>query len=229
MPEAMLHRAALLGISGMAFAISTGAEARSDSQIWTTASASFKLSDTWRLSEELVTRFSDNRNGLYEIEAVTMVNYKPAKDVTLAAGYVHNPQYLGGDFTVMERRAREQVTFDNVAKLGRGKLSARLRLEQRWREHIDGTGWRLRPYVKYALPLTGKAAVNFSSEPFFNLSSTSFQRQKGLDRVRNLVSISGPLSGKVNAEAGYMNQHGFVRGGPDTSDNIAYFGLSANF
>ena len=22
-----------------------------------------------------------------------------------------------------------------------------------------------------------------------------------------------------------MNQHGFVRGGPDTSDNIAYFGL----
>jgi hypothetical protein len=23
-----------------------------------------------------------------------------------------------------------------------------------------------------------------------------------------------------------MNQHGFVRGAPDTSDNIAYFGLS---
>ena len=26
-----------------------------------------------------------------------------------------------------------------------------------------------------------------------------------------LVSISGPLSGRINAEAGYMNQHGFVR------------------
>jgi hypothetical protein len=23
-----------------------------------------------------------------------------------------------------------------------------------------------------------------------------------------------------------MNQHGFVSGGPDTSDNIAYFGLA---
>jgi hypothetical protein len=229
MPDAMLRRATCLSLIGMLLVTSTGAEARSDSQIWGTASANFKLSDSWRLSEELVTRFSDNRNGLYEIEATTMLNYKVAKDVTLAAGYVHNPQYASGDFTVMERRAREQVTFDNVAKLGRGKLSARLRLEQRWREHVDGTGWRLRPYVKYSLPLAGKAAVNFSSEPFFNLSSTSFQRQNGLDRVRNLVSISGPLSGKVNAEVGYMNQHGFVRGGPDSNDNIAYFALSANF
>jgi len=32
----------------------------------------------------------------------------------------------------------------------------------------------------------------------------------------------------VTGEAGYMNQHGFVRHGSDTSDNIAYFGLSAS-
>lgn len=229
MPQLMLRPLLTSGAALIALGFPAVAHARSDSQIWQTGSANFKLSDTWRLSGELVARFSDNRNGLYEIEAVTMLNYKVAKDVTLAAGYVHNPQYSGGDFTVMERRAREQVTFDNLAKLGSGKLSARLRLEQRWREHIDGTGWRLRPYAKYSLPFSGKAAINFSSEPFFNLSSTSFQQHKGLDRVRNLVSVSGPLSGRVNAEAGYMNQHGFVRGGPDTSDNIAYFALSANF
>lgn len=225
----MLFRIFIAAIICMNLGFATAVHARSDSQIWGTASANFKLSDTWRLSEELVTRFSDNRNGLYEVEAVTMVNYRAAKNVTVAAGYVHNPQYIGGDFTVMERRAREQVTFDNVAKLGSGKLSARMRLEQRWRRHVDGTGWRLRPYLKYSVPLAGKAALNLSSEPFFNLNSTSFQRQEGLDRVRNLISISGPVSNRVNAEAGYMNQHGFVRGGPDSSDNIAYFALSASF
>jgi hypothetical protein len=47
--------------------------------------------------------------------------------------------------------------------------------------------------------------------------------------VRNLISISTPLSKRINGEAGYMNQHGFVRGGEDTSDNIAYFALSASF
>jgi hypothetical protein len=44
--------------------------------------------------------------------------------------------------------------------------------------------------------------------------------------VRNLVTVSTPLTKTLSGELGYMNQHGFVRGGPDTSDNIAYFGLS---
>ena len=202
------------------------AAAKSDSQIWSTASATVKLSSRWRVQEELTGRFSDNRNGLYEIESNTLLGYRLNKVVTLWAGYTHDPQYSSGDFSVMEHRAREQVTFDGFAKLGPGKLSARIRTEQRWRDGIDGTGWRLRPYLKYALPIHGKVALNLSSEPFINLNTTSFQKKSGLDRVRNLITISAPLSNRLTAEAGYMNQHGFVRGGPDTSDNIAYFAVA---
>jgi hypothetical protein len=202
------------------------AAAKSDSQIWSTASATVKLSSRWRVHEELTGRFSDNRNGLYEIESNTLLGYRFNKVVTLWAGYTHDPQYSSGDFSVMEHRAREQVTFDGFAKLGPGKLSARIRTEQRWRDGIDGTGWRLRPYLKYALPIHGKVALNLSSEPFFNLNTTAFQRQSGLERVRNLVSISTPLTKTISGEVGYMNQHGFVRSGPDTSDNVAYFALA---
>ena len=178
-----------------------------------------------RLSQEIVARFSDNRNGLYEIESNTLLGYGIAKGVTLWAGYTHDPQYSAGHFTVMEHRAREQVTFDNFTKLGPGKLSGRLRLEQRWRDGRDGTGWRLRPYVKYSMPIQGKLALNLSNETFLNMNRTSFQGRTGVDRVRNLVTISAPLAKGLGGEIGYMNQHGFVRGGPDTSDNIAYFGL----
>jgi hypothetical protein len=202
------------------------ARAVSDSQLWTTVSATVKLSDSWRISEEIVGRFSDNRNGLYEIESNTLLGYRLSKVTTLWAGYTHDPQYAGGDFTGMEHRAREQVTFDNFARLGPGKLSGRLRLEERWREGRDGTGWRLRPYLKYSLPLHSKTALNIGTEPFLNFNRTSFQGTAGLDRVRNLLTISTPLFKNVTGEAGYMNQHGFVRGGPDTSDNIAYFALS---
>jgi hypothetical protein len=202
------------------------ADAASDSQIWTTGSVNVTLSDRWRLSEELVGRFSDNRDGLYEIESVTLLGYRAAKGVTVAAGYVHNPQYSHGDLTAMEHRAREQVTLDNLARLGSGKLSGRLRLEQRWRRHVDGTGWRLRPYLKYSVPLVGKTSLNLSNETFVNLNTTSFQRTSGIERMRNLVSVSTPLSKALTGEAGYMNQHGFVRGGKDSSDNIAYFALS---
>jgi len=221
-------RAAILAGSALVALWAAPAQAREDEQLWASANANVKLSDKWRLQQELTTRFSDKRDGLYELEAVTLLGYRVAKDVTFAAGYVHNPQYSGGDFTVMEHRAREQVTFDNIAAIGAGKLSARLRMEQRWREHVDGTGWRMRPYVKFSLPLKkgSKTSLTLSSETFINLNTTPFQGQDGLDRMRNLIAISMPLVKGVNAEIGYLNQHGFVRGGEDSSDHVASVSLS---
>jgi hypothetical protein len=202
--------------------------ATSDSQLWTNLNLNVKISDRWRLSEEGTVRFSDKRDGLYELEVNSLLGYRLDKMVTLWAGYTHNPQYASGDFTVMEHRAREQVTFDGFAKLGSGKFNGRVRFEQRWREHVDGTGWRVRPYLKYSVPIAGKTALNLSSEPFFNFNTTPFQKRTGLDRVRNLVTVSTPLTKALSGEIGYMNQHGFVKNGPDTSDNVAYFGLALN-
>jgi hypothetical protein len=222
----MKFQAVMTTMAFVALALPAPAWASEDSQIWTTGSATVKLGDNWRISQELVSRFSKNRHGLYEIESNTMVGYRLNKVVTVWAGYTHDPQYAGGDFTVMEHRAREQVSFDNFAKIGPGKLSARMRAEERWREGVDGTGWRLRPYAKYSMPLIGKTSLNFSNETFVNLNTTPFQGRTGIDRMRNLVSVSGPMAKNVTGEAGYMNQHGFVRNRPDTSDNIAYFALS---
>jgi hypothetical protein len=78
------------------------------------------------------------------------------------------------------------------------------------------------------VPIAGKTALNLSSEPFFNLNTTPFQKRTGLDRVRNLVTVSTPLTKALSGEIGYLNQHGFVKNGPDTSDNVAYFGLALN-
>ena len=204
------------------------AHATDDEQLWTTASATVKLADKWRLSQEVVARFSDTRKGLYEIESNTLLGYKVTDNVTLWAGYTHDPQYAGGDFTILERRAREQITIDNFAKIGRGKLSARVRMEQRWRENIDGTGWRARPYVKFNLPLREgrKTALVLSSETFINLNTTAFQARTGVDRMRNLIAINTPLTKTISMEAGYLNQHGFVRNGEDTSDHVASVSLS---
>ena len=208
--------------------VSGPAHATDDEQLWTTASATVKLADKWLLSQEVTARFSDTRKGLYEIESNTLLGYKVTDTVTLWAGYTHDPQYAGGDFTVLERRAREQITVDNFAKIGRGKLSGRLRMEQRWRENIDGTGWRARPYLKFSMPFREgkKTALVLSSEAFINLNTTSFQKTEGLDRMRNLIAISTPLTKTMTLEAGYLNQHGFVRNGEDTSDHVASLSLS---
>jgi len=219
-------RASLLAAVLPAILFASPAQARDDGQVWATVSATVKLDPNWRLSQDVVTRFSDNRNGLYEIESTTLLGRKLGKDVTVAAGYVHDPQYAGGDFTVMEHRAREQVTVDNVAKLGGGTLSARLRFEQRWREGVDGTGWRSRPYVKWSRPLAGKTSLTLSHESFVNLSTTTFQRRTGYDRMRNLIALNVPLSKQLGVEAGYLNQYGIVRSGENTMDHVASVALS---
>src|SRR5437763_5741184 len=137
--------------------------AKSDSQLWTNGVVNVKLGDHWRVSEEMTGRWSDKRNGLYEVEANTLLGYRFNKVVTLWAGYTHNPQYSAGHFTIMEHRAREQVNFDGFAQLGKGKLTGRIRTEQRWRSGLKGTGWRVRPYLKYSLPIAGKTALNLST------------------------------------------------------------------
>jgi hypothetical protein len=214
-----------------AFALAAPATARDDAQLWTGTTVNVRLSDKWRFQEELVARFSDNRNGLYEIESNSLFGYAVSKKVTLWAGYTHDPQYLAGNFRVMEHRAREQVTFDNVAKIGPGTLSARLRLEQRWREGQDGTAWRFRPYVKFSLPFREghKTALVLSHESFVDLDKTSFQTVGGEERMRNLIAISTPIAKRISAEIGYMNQHSFVPNGPDNDDHAASLMLSFSF
>jgi hypothetical protein len=211
-----------------ALAIATPALATQDSQLWTGGNVTAKLSDHWRISEEITARFSNSRNGLYEIESNTLLGYSIAKGVTLWAGYTHDPNYSGGDFTVMEHRAREQITLDNFATLGPGRVSGRLRVEQRWRQGLNDTGWRVRPYVKYAVPLHkgGRLAFVVSTEPFFDLNTTTFQRTNGLDRVRTFVGFSAPLTKNLAADVGYLNQHTFVPNGPDNDDHVASLSLS---
>lgn len=211
-----------------ALCLAAPAIAGEDTQYWQTLNLGVALSPQFRITDELVARTSEAR-GFYEIENVTMLNFKPNKQVTIAAGYVHNPTYLHSDFVRMEHRFREQVTVDNFAKLGKVKFSARARLEQRWRDGQTGTGWRLRPYVKASMPLTGKATLNLTHESFVNLNTTTFQRVSGYERMRNAVSVAVPLNKQVSVDFGYLNQLGIVRGGPDNMDHALTMGVSANF
>ncbi|AEG50048.1 Protein of unknown function DUF2490 [Sphingobium chlorophenolicum L-1] len=214
-----------------ALLLPAAAHASEDEQLWTTASATVKLSDHWRFSQEVVGRFGNARDGLYEVEMNALIGYRLTRQVTVWAGYTHDPQYDAGHFTVMEHRGRQQVTFDNIVKIGPGLLSARLRLEERWREGVDGTAWRLRPYVKYVLPFRegGRTALLLSHESFVDLNKTNFQRVDGEERMRNLIAITTPLAKNANAEIGYLHQHGFRPNADDSNDHVASFSLGFSF
>lgn len=202
--------------------------ASEDTAYWQNLNLTVKVTDNVRISSETSFRSSDAR-GFYQLQQVVMLGYKVSKSVTVSAGYVHAPNYSHGDFTSMERRFRQQISADNVAKIGPFSLSGRVRLEQRFRDDRSGTGWRVRPQIKAVAPLFGKVKINLASEPYFNLNTTSFQTVDGLDRIRNSATFTAPLGKKLGIEIGYMNQHAFVSNGPDRVDHVIITGLSASF
>lgn len=205
--------------------------ASEDEQLWVGSTVTVKLDDKWRFSQDVIGRFSNDRDGLYEIESNSLIGYKVADKVTVWVGYTHNPNYNAGHFTVMEHRGRQQITLDNIVKIGPGQLSARLRVEERWREGIGGTAYRLRPYVKYVLPFRegGKTALVLSHESFIDLNRTNFQRVQGEERMRNMVAVTTPVAKNLNLEVGYLHQHGFRPDADDSNDNVASVSLGFNF
>lgn len=202
--------------------------AQDDSQLWLTSSASAQLSETLALSQEVVARFSDNGGGLYEVESNTLLGYRLSRKIAIWAGYTHDPLYTAGRHRVTEHRLRQQLTADDLLHIGLASLSLRMRLEARWRDETAGTGWRLRPFARLSLPLgrSGKTVAILSHESFVNLNLTGFQSQGSEERMRNMVAIRTPLAKGLNLELGYLNQHRFVRGGPDTQDHVASASLA---
>lgn len=203
------------------------AHADTDTQGWGALTVTAKAGPHWRLSNETILR-TGNTRGLYELENNAMVGYQLDKTFTVWLGYTHDPNYLHGNFTVMERRFRQQVSFDNFARLGPVRFNGRLRLEQRWRDNVPGTAWRLRPFVKAAMPLAkgSKVMLVASHESFVDLNRTAFQTVNGEERMRNFVGVNAPVTHNLTIEAGYLNQHGVRPGRLDTSDHVASVALT---
>lgn len=216
-------------LAAACLAFSVPVHASEDAQAWETINLTVALPGHFKLSNETVLRSGEAR-GLYELENNFMVGYQANPHVSAWLGYTHDPQYSHGDFTVLERRFRQQVNFDNVAKIGKASLSGRLRTEERWRDGLTGTAWRVRPAVKLSVPLAGTPTkLVLNHESFINLNTTVFQKQSGYERMRNSVAFNVPISKRFSLDLGYLNQHGFVRGGVDTSDHAVTTGLNATF
>ena len=211
-----------------AFALAAPALAGEDTQYWQTATVNVALPSNFKIQNETVLRTSDAR-GFYEVENNVMLGKKLNKVVTVWLGYTFDPQYSHGTFIRREHRLRQQVNFDGFAMIGKVKLSGRMRLEERWREGITGTAFRLRPQVKASLPIAGKTTLTVSSEAFIDLNNTAFQSVDGTERMRNAIYVTVPVGKKFSVDFGYLNQHSFVPSGPDNSDNVLTAGITASF
>ena len=186
------------------FAVLPSTAEADDGQVWLSANARGPVAGRVELGVETIERFGrEGEGGLYESENIAMLGLRFDRS-TLAAGYVRDIVYHGGGATI-EQRARQDLSVDHLAAIGRLVIAARLRAEERWRDGSSGTGVRIRPFVRLTLPIAGKMNLLASHESFVNLGGGAGQLG-GYDRARNFLGLGVPLTKRVGLEIGYLNQ-----------------------
>ena len=200
-----------------------------DTQGWLNVTATGSLSGKLMGWGEVQGRFGDDVGRLSQSIIRPGLGYQVNKDLTLWAGYARITNHNRGP-NVGEDRAWQQASW-TIGKLGRATISSRTRLEQRWVETGSDTGWRLRQFIKYDLPLREGGTTNFviTSETFIALNDADWGARAGFDQMRNFVGLGFPVHPKARVEAGYMNQYIDRRGPNDQMNHIASVNLFVRY
>lgn len=200
-----------------------------DGEVWFTVSGSLPIAKDITIDAESIARFSD-ADGLYETEFGAVVTHKLSDRVTISAGYFRVPGYDHGNITHIDDRPRQQITVQ-LGKFMGGSWQTRVRTEQRFRNDGDDVGFRVRPQVRYTLPLGGDTRLRLSHESYINLNTTDWGQRGGYERMRNIAAVVTPLTGDVDVEIGYLNQYRFSQrpGRSDTMDHVITFAIGIDF
>ncbi len=195
-------------LAGSLLAPVSQADTVSDGQLWLNTTGIGKLGDNWRIWLEGQARFTDDAGRLGQSILRSGLGYALNDNLTLWAGHAYIVTDTAPGSDVDEQRFWQQATW-TIGQLGKGTLSARSRLEQRWFSTGDDTAWRFRQFLRYTHPISADsrwyAAV--TEEVFIALNSTDSGIDSGFDQNRLFVGVGYAASKGINLEAGYLNQY----------------------
>lgn len=135
----------------------------------------------------------------------TGVTYQFNSKTFLTGGvaYVHSKSYTDFGETTTTNQYWLYEEFSLKPKFGRGILSHRWRLENRWINNADGTQFknRARYRLQFTHPLNASMFIIMSNEVFANLKGQWFNQN------RFHLGIGRKLSPSFKADIGYIKVH----------------------
>lgn len=150
----------------------------------------------------------------------------------LWGGYAFIPtEPPGAANDTVEHRIWQQLTWQAPGPIAGLSLSSRSRLEQRFVDGGDDTGWRVRQLIKATRPLdsAGRLYVSIWDEVFLNFNRTDWGADDGFDQNRIFAGLGARLAPGWVTEIGYMNQYVARPGRSDASNHILSMTLFLNF
>jgi hypothetical protein len=186
-----------------------------DLQQWTLLATQGPLSDKLVAYAEIQPRITDDASRLGQLLIRPAIGYRVNKNLTAFLGYAYvRTEPLGGRATD-EHRLFQQLSFAIYRAAGGFEITARTRLEQRSVVGADDLGWRFRQVIRAEGPVAhgSKLRAIAWTEPFVNLDTTDWGQRSGIDQWRTFIGLGLPITDRLRAEPGYLNQTVFLRGG----------------
>jgi len=202
-----MFRSLPLALLLLFFSATSARAQQQDAQLWEQLNVVVPVAPRLHLTVEQIARISDRQGGLYTTEFGGLLGWQVAKGVEIGFGYRHVGFY-NGNTAPDEERLRQQVVLTS------GRFAGRLRLDERFNPRGSEIGFRIRPLLRYNLPLGPEQVALFvSHESFILPNSTSWGQRAGYERMRNILGVAFPIAKAVKADVGYLNQYRLARGG----------------
>lgn len=156
------------------------------------------------------------------------LGWRVSPKVDVWGGYARVTTHRNGP-DLQEDRLWQQATYQ-VTEVAGGRLTGRTRLEQRFRETGDDTGWRLRQTLRYARPIENTPlSLVVNNEAFVGLNDADWGQRSGFDQNRAFVGGAWQATRQLRIEAGYLNQHINGHGSaPDRTNHNASLSLNVS-
>lgn len=154
-------------------------------------------------------RYLDDADGFNQSIFRPGIGYQLTPNTNVWLGYAWiNELPASGAPVFDENRIWQQILWSD--KVGQQTLFSRSRLEQRFVETGDDTGWRFRQFFKMDRPFYAGSPNSFVvwDEGFIDLNETDFGQNGSFSQNRFFVGVGRKFQGERSPklEIGYLNQ-----------------------
>lgn len=198
--------------------------ALADDQVWLAGIVEGPIAGKLVTWVDVQARMTDGAGRLGQTIVRPSLGYAPRPGTSLLFGYGYFETDVTGRPTQREHRLWQQAQFRVIGTPGKAVLVSRTRLEQRFVEGADDTGWRLRQFTRGQYWVGSGWSMIAFNETFVGLNRTDWGQNSSLNQLRNFGGVGKALTPELALEAGYLNQR-LVRPGPDTTNHIASISL----
>lgn len=152
----------------------------------------------------------------------------PATSLWVGYAWIYTEQPFSG-LVVKENRIWQQLLWKK--SFNQIDFTNRLRLEERFFQPNTNTAWRLREFVKLAIPINQSPKLYLAStnELFFHLNNFNNRPNRGFDQNRFFIGLGYKFTKTLVGELGYLNQYIRRVGNTNFDANNIFFQILLNF